>query len=77
MKSFRATWTAFTVMTLMLLFAGPLRADDSGIGTWVRKSDPREPQTAAERGLTMTVEAWGHGGRKPGQSTEIWVRQRP
>lgn len=63
MRSFTATWIAFGVMALVLV-AGPLQAADSGIGTWIRRVDPTFPQAKTGRGLTMTVEAWGNGGRK-------------
>ncbi len=61
MRPFVATRTAIAAISLVLVSARLLLAADSGIGTWVRRVDPASP---AGREFTMTVEAWGNGGRK-------------
>ena len=57
----RVTIHAALVISLLLMGAPALLADDRGIGTWVKRAGPG---SAGGPEYTMVVEAWGTDGRR-------------
>jgi hypothetical protein len=70
MRTCTATRTAIAAISLVLVSAPLLMAADPGIGTWVRRTDP------AGREFSMTIEAWGNGGRKLTYRTKLRGAER-